>query len=61
MWASGKYSLITKGTKQQINVCAIGASVATERQEKEEQKPKRKTPWAKIVEKFCRQMEIVAR
>lgn len=34
--------------------------MTAERQEKEEQKPKRKTPWAKIVEKFYRQIEIVA-
>lgn len=57
---SGKYNLIAKGTKQQSNVCAIGANMATEWQEKEEQKPKRETRWAKIVEKFCRQMGTVA-
>lgn len=32
---------ITKGTKQQINMYVIVANTATERQEKEEQKPKR--------------------
>ena len=39
---------------------AVGANLAAEWQEKEEQKPRRETRWAKIAEKFCRQMGTVA-
>lgn len=38
----------------------IGANMATEWQEKEEQKLKQETRWAKRVEKFCRQVGTVA-
>lgn len=53
---SGKSSLSSKGQKSKL----MYASMATERWEKEEQKPKREMQWAKIVERFCRQMGVVA-